>query len=345
MNQPLVSIIIPFYNEEKYLERCLLSVKQQSYKNLEVILINDGSSDKSLEIARRFEKSFNICTILSIANVGHAAARNHGLNAASGEYLTFLDADDEFEEIAIEILLKKIVNDHSDLAICRFSIVNKSGSVELIGGWKDRLKNITDSQNLIFEMFNNGLSESVWAKMFRSDIAKKLRFINDLWFDDRPFLFEYLFVSGKVSFIEDCLLKIHKRDSSITRRIIEPKRITDAHRTFELEMSIAQKYYQEDFTALEKAIVFNYFNVLIDNYLILIIDTPKISDIKTVRVTYIHCLNKFEKHNKARHITLPFKKQIALYILKSSEILGWTIPDAIIKSVKKNRYLQILKLK
>lgn len=345
MNLPLVSIIIPFYNEEAFLERCLLSVKLQTYQNLEVILINDGSNDKSLLIAEKFEPEFNICKIKSISNIGHAGARNVGLNETSGKFLTFLDADDELEVSAIEKLISKIIEEESDLAICRFSIINKNGSTELIGGWKDRLKHIHHSEGLIFEMFNNGLSESVWAKLFRSDIAKELRFNVDLWFDDRPFLFEYLFVSHKVSFIEDCLLKIHKRDSSITRRVIEPKRISDANRTFDLELSIGQKYCVKEFNNLKKAIVLNYFNVMVDNYLILIIDAEKVTDITTVRNTYLLYLAKFRNYLKSNNIILPFKKGFALQILQSTSIFGWRIPNILISSFKKDRFQQLLKLK
>lgn len=345
MNQPLVSIIIPFYNEEELLERCLMSVKLQTYQNLEVILINDGSVDKSLLIAEKFEHEFQICKILSLSNIGHAGARNAGLIAASGAYLTFLDADDELEEKAIEILIRKIIKEESDLAICRFSIINKKGSIELIGGWKDRLKPIHHSKDLIFEMFNHGLSESVWAKLFRSDIAKKIRFVQDLWFDDRPFLFEYLFHSQKVSFIEDSLLKIYKRDTSITRRVIESKRIIDADRTFEKELIIAQKYYTEDLNSLKNAIVYNYFNVLVDNYLILIIDRPKVKNIQLVRKTYLQYLRKFSNYIDENSISFSFKKKFALQLLQSPSIIGWHLPNALISIFKKERFQQLLKLK
>ena len=125
-NEPLVSIIIAFYNEEEYLERCLESVKNQTYKNLEVILINDGSTDSSLQIAESFTLFFKNVIIRTIKNSGLSEARNTGLDMMEGEYVTFLDADDELEKEMISICINKITEERSDLVLCKFSIINNA---------------------------------------------------------------------------------------------------------------------------------------------------------------------------------------------------------------------------
>ena len=91
---PLVSVIIPVYNVEKYLRRCLNSVIDQEYKNIEIILVNDGSTDNSLEIAISYKEKDKRIKVFSQENQGLSAARNMGLDKSHGEYITFIDSDD-----------------------------------------------------------------------------------------------------------------------------------------------------------------------------------------------------------------------------------------------------------
>lgn len=101
MNNPLVSVIIPLYNAEKYIKECLLSVYKQTYTNIEIIIVNDGSTDSSLDVLSSFKKEKNI-TIISQENKGASAARNIGIKHAKGDYIQFLDADDNLPANKIE---------------------------------------------------------------------------------------------------------------------------------------------------------------------------------------------------------------------------------------------------
>lgn len=120
---PLVSIIIPFYNSEQYLNKCLTSVINQTYKNLEIILINDGSTDNSLKIANQFKKSDPRIRILSQKNMGQGAARNKGISKSTGEYISFVDADDYVALDYIEYLYKLLKDNNFTvpLAICSYT--------------------------------------------------------------------------------------------------------------------------------------------------------------------------------------------------------------------------------
>ena len=95
--EELISIIIPIYNAEKYIERCINSLKNQTYKNIEIICINDGSTDNSLNILKRIAITDNRITIIEQENKGVSVARNKGIESAKGKYIMFLDADDWFE--------------------------------------------------------------------------------------------------------------------------------------------------------------------------------------------------------------------------------------------------------
>lgn len=132
---PLISVIIPFFNDEKYLENCLYSVLNQDYRNIEVILINDGSFDNSSYIAEKFAKSDHRIRILKQKNSGQGAARNKGIVASRGDFITFVDADDYVNKDYVSFLYSLIEDDnfHSPLSICSYtelyqdynSIINK----------------------------------------------------------------------------------------------------------------------------------------------------------------------------------------------------------------------------
>ncbi|MCI8485617.1 MAG: glycosyltransferase [Clostridia bacterium] len=111
----LVSIIVPVYNCEKYLERCLNSIIKQTYKNLEILLINDGSTDKSLEIVKEFSEIDNRIIVIDKKNEGVSIARNIGIDNAKGEYITFVDADDWLELDAIDRLYNVIITEKVDV--------------------------------------------------------------------------------------------------------------------------------------------------------------------------------------------------------------------------------------
>lgn len=121
--EKLITVIIPCYNVEKYLARCLNSLINQSYKNLEILIINDGSSDDSLAIAKKFAAQDQRITIYSKENGGLSSARNFGIQKAKGEYLSFIDSDDFIDPKFYEILYKNIITDNYLLSICDFANV------------------------------------------------------------------------------------------------------------------------------------------------------------------------------------------------------------------------------
>ncbi len=117
MGQPIVSVILPFYNGEKYLKQCLDSVTGQTLKEIEIICVDDGSSDRTLEMLQAYEKKDERIKVLHQENAGAGAARNRGLAAASGKYLSFLDSDDFFEPDMLESAAAKLEEDQADFVV------------------------------------------------------------------------------------------------------------------------------------------------------------------------------------------------------------------------------------
>ena len=117
----LISVIIPIYNTEQYLKECLDSVCSQSYKDIEIICINDGSTDNSEEITRSYAQQDKRIKLISQKNQGLSITRNNGVSQAQGEYLFFLDSDDTIEQNAIETLYNRAERTQADIVICNLN--------------------------------------------------------------------------------------------------------------------------------------------------------------------------------------------------------------------------------
>ena len=119
MNEkPLISVIVPVYNVEKYLRKCLESIINQTYKNLQIILVNDGSTDSSLSICKEYENIDNRIIVIDKENEGPAIARNVGLDSADGDFIAFVDSDDWILENMYEVLLEKQAIHNADMTVC-----------------------------------------------------------------------------------------------------------------------------------------------------------------------------------------------------------------------------------
>ena len=140
----LISIIIPAYNVEKYISKCLESIIKQTYSNIEIILVDDGSTDKTSEICDEYEKKDDRIKVIHTENRGVSEARNKGLENVKGNWITFVDSDDWIEEDFCEVLLKKIKDYDADIALCGYKrvtensceIIKTSGNDEVINRQK-----------------------------------------------------------------------------------------------------------------------------------------------------------------------------------------------------------------
>ena len=123
MEKDLISVIVPVYNIEKYLPRCIDSILDQTYKNWEAIFVNDGSTDNSLKILEEYKKSDGRIKIIDKKNAGSGAARNDGIETSKGKYIAFLDSDDWYEEDFLEKLYNNLIENSSDVSMCNPMII------------------------------------------------------------------------------------------------------------------------------------------------------------------------------------------------------------------------------
>lgn len=186
----LLSVIIPAYNVEEYLPQCINSVLQQTYRNLEIVLIDDGSTDLTGEICDRYAKEDPRIKVLHQANAGVSAARNLGIAHAMGDFITFIDSDDWLNENIYEDCMGEL-KEHEETDILEFGYSHiVDGKSYPISGDEEIILD-----NTVLKEYVNGLKgiqQLVWNKIFRADIVKSLHFRVGRRFEDDIFVFETL---------------------------------------------------------------------------------------------------------------------------------------------------------
>lgn len=195
-----ISIIVPIYNVEKYLERCLNSILNQTYKDLEIICINDGSADNSLDICEKLSHNDNRIIIINQENQGLAAVRNKGIATSSGKYLTFVDSDDYIDEDYIEKLFNCLVHSDSDIAVANVKYENVMSEKYLLTE-EFETKKILNRVDAMREFLNpsGGLGNYIVNKMYKRNVFDNILFPENKLFEDAYTMFKILDNAEKVS--------------------------------------------------------------------------------------------------------------------------------------------------
>ena len=196
---PKVSIIVPVYNEEEYVSTCLLSLINQTLDDIEIILIDDNSTDNSLNILLDYARKYpNIKVYHNEKNIGQGASRNRGLSLATGEYIGFVDSDDYIRNTMYEDMYKSVLNNnYPELVTTDILFVKDDGyanrDLEFLSIGKEKIINpIQDRSAVIFE------SPAVCNKIFRRDTLKDFYFVEDSLFEDIPFSYTKYMEASKV---------------------------------------------------------------------------------------------------------------------------------------------------
>lgn len=173
----LISIIVPVYNTSKYLEQCIKSILEQTYKKLEIILVNDGSTDQSPQICEKFRKSDSRITVIHQENQGLSAARNKGIEAATGKYLMFVDSDDYIGKDMVETLYSFLIENNADMSMCSFEYVTDTGDrVDVFNNpVKDEVLSNVESLNKLLEQ-NSWYYVVAWNKLYKKALWDDLKY-------------------------------------------------------------------------------------------------------------------------------------------------------------------------
>lgn len=197
----LVTVIVPFYNAQDYIRRCVESIKAQTYKNLQVIFVNDGSTDRSSELCKCLIKDDERFELIEQENKGVSAARNVGINATKGKYCCFVDADDFVAEDYVEYMVRSLLKYNADISTCTHQIEYERGK------WKNTTKGkegcLNQEQGLINFFSKDGMKAGPVCKLYKMDILNnyKIRFNESIKIaEDKLFCYEYLIRCEKIHF-------------------------------------------------------------------------------------------------------------------------------------------------
>lgn len=265
----LISVIVPVYNVSEYLPRCLDSIINQTYRNLEIILVDDGSTDNSGQICDEYAKKDNRIIVIHKENGGVSSARNQGIDKATGEYIGFVDSDDVVEENMYSILIDNAENKNVEISCCQIQTKSVDGSISNIDTFESK---VFKKQEIIEGFFSNqrirGFIVSPCNKIIKKNIIGSLRFKNYALAEDFLFIFEVLNNCQYVHYDSTVgYYYLHRENSAMTSKFSE-KRFDYIYAIEEIAQHAMKQY---DISIQNKANFWVFEQVLV-NYRSMIIN-------------------------------------------------------------------------
>ena len=259
LTRELISVIVPVYNVEQYLKKCVDSIVNQTYKNLEIILVDDGATDSSGEICDELEKLDNRIKVYHKENGGLSDARNYGVARATGSYIGFVDSDDFIDAEMYEKLYEAIIKEDADVAECNLKIVYPE-RVELFTD--KRYYQVCTKQEYLEEYLKiEKIFGSACVRLIKTNIAKKIEFPVGKLYEDTYYAYDLIDIADKYVLMDNACYNYLMRENSITNAKFNP-------RIFDL-IEIVEKFHvnvYRNYPSLKEAAdcrkMYAYFSVL-----------------------------------------------------------------------------------
>lgn len=212
MEKDKISIIVPIYNVDKYLRRYLDSIINQTYKNIEIILVNDGSKDNSLNICKEYQKKDQRIIIIDQKNAGLSMARNNGIEKATGDYISFVDSDDVISSNMCDYLIKSIKESNSDISLCLFKAFYK----DIV--FDDEYKNISIGKDEAIKelLIDRKILSHANDKLYKRELFNNIRFPKGKKYEDILVIYKLFLKADNISLVDTTLYGYFLRDDSIT---------------------------------------------------------------------------------------------------------------------------------
>lgn len=313
MKNEKISIIVPVYKSEKYLNNCIDSILNQSYKNLEIVLVNDGSPDNSGKICDDYAKNDSRIKVIHKSNEGVSSARNNGIETATGEYIIFFDSDDFVPENSVKDLYEECVKNEADMAMCSFSKIKNGTKISKNYDEIQILNREEALKNFLKEEFFNC---ALWNKIFKRELIQEQRFdINLSIAEDFEFIYHLLKKVNKVAVnMTKNVYYYEVRQASIMQGCFNEK--------FKKESNLCKIVLEEikkEYPSLEKYAIRRYQRALISCLSKCLKETGKIDEVKYM----IEDLKKYplevKGYNKIRAYMLFYCKWMLKIIYKIYE--------------------------
>lgn len=266
MDSCLISLIIPVYNVENYLCRCLDSAINQTYKNIEIIIVNDGSTDGSLSIINRYASEDSRIKVINQKNYGLGEARNSGISIASGDYIAFMDSDDWMELDFLEVMYNEAEKSSADITVCGHNMIYNDFSIKKclksgIYTGKNALKSIISDKDI---------KSFAWDKLYKTYLftQNNIEYPKSMYFEDMATTFKLFYYAEKVSVIDKCLYNYYQRKGSISKelsvkRICDYMSVTDIMKNFLKYKGIFLEYTNEYRVLCVKMLLSSVMNLIV----------------------------------------------------------------------------------
>ncbi len=240
MNE-LITIVVPIYNVEQYLKRCIDSIIRQSYKNIEIILVDDGSLDKCGKIIDEYAQKDVRIKVIHKKNGGLSDARNAGIDIATGQYITFLDSDDYINDNYISILYDDIKKSKSDISIGLHVAQYDTGAT--IKKYSKQNNEIIDSKQALYRiLYDKGVDLSAWGKLYKIKLFNDIRYPKNRLFEDSATTYKLIDKATRVSIVNEYIYNYMIRDNSISNCNFNNKKMDLIVSTREMTEYIKSKY-------------------------------------------------------------------------------------------------------
>ena len=256
----LISIIVPVYNTYEYIAECIESVICQSVKNWELILVDDGSTDKSGEVCDWYKERDKRIHVIHQKNAGQSKARNCALKLCKGNFLVFLDSDDRLTQNSLEWLYRALISSNSNIACGAIAKIGRRTQKEIYIHNKEYEMDSIDACKCMF--IQNGLDSNTFAKMYRAFLWDNVRFPEGNIFEDVPIMYKIFLKSEKVIFCNKCVYEQRSRTGSTTRSDYSEKKGKYVEYSKEVYLDIKKNYPE-----IEQEAKVYYLTAVIDTYI------------------------------------------------------------------------------
>lgn len=268
-----ISVIVPIYNAELYLKRCVDSIVGQSYSNIEIILVNDGSTDSSAEICDSYAKEDSRIRVLHKENGGSSSARNAGINIMNGEYVLFIDSDDYIDKDMISKLYLVAQEKSADIVTCKYVKVFDDGHHEYVSD-NQNMNIWTGEQSLVQMFYPGGIGWNPWDKIYRATLFENVRYVEGVCWEDMATTYKLYDKCKVVVETPYRLYFYYIRSNSITGQK-SAKRAHDAV----INTENMAKYFSEFYPDIQK-VPLAYYGKIAPNFLVTLVVADEYREIQ-----------------------------------------------------------------
>lgn len=310
----MVSVIVPVYKVENYLDECVKSIVNQTYKDIEIILVDDGSPDNCPDMCEEYAKQDSRIRVIHKENGGLSSARNAGIEVAHGDYLCFIDSDDYIVHDMIEQLMILINENSADIASCRFS----SDENGLDDGITHTCKNLSRDEAMKEILCDGDMTTSASMKIYKANLFENVRFPVGMIYEDYATIYKVIHNASKISCIR--ARKYYYRldnNGSITHGSFSPKQMDFYKASQEVREFVSEKYPQ-----YEKLVVYRQTKISISFYKTISATQFKNDDVQEKIVSKIrknifgYMFSRYSVLTKAYGVLICISPKLALKVFK-----------------------------